>query len=103
MLDNFKNLIRRGDKFIFVEDGKPAYVVMHYEDYEHMLSSRRPEDGGRGARPGEARLNAPERQQTAHQGAFSSGHEQDFNATLAVDGSHVPEDISKIRLEDLPL
>ena len=84
MFSNFKNLIRKGEKFIMVENGAPAYVVMTYEDYEGMLARR----------PAEAHSvgNMAERRQ-----------EEEFSAKLVMDTPMVPEDLSKIRLEDLPL
>ena len=90
MFPGFK--INKGEKFIMVENGKPSYVVMSYEDYENMLA-RKPADSSAshgGARVGLANDKAGQ-------------YEEEFSARLVMDTPNVPEDISKIRLEDLPL
>lgn len=78
----FKHFIRKGEKYIVVENGKPEYVVLHYDDYAEIMVR----SDTYGARP-HARMTSDEFPSEA---AFSS---QD----------NMPEDISKIRLEDLPL
>lgn len=78
----FKNFIRKGEKYIVVENGKPEYVVMHYDDYAALIEH----EGGTGeteAKPADV---------------YS-----DFTAEAVLAGPNLPEDISKIRLEDLPL
>ena len=90
MFNNFK--IQKGEKFIMVENGKPAYVVMSYEDYENMLARRSAESSASHGRP--------------HAGLANDNigrQEEEFSARLVMDTPNVPEDISKIRLEDLPL
>ena len=79
----FKKFIKKGEKYIVVENGKPEYVVMHYDDYADLVSHGE-------SRPEEA-------------GAFQTASREDFNAETILTGPHLPEDISKIRLEDLPL
>ncbi len=66
-----------------VENGKPEYVVMHYDDYADLVSREGLESGEK------------ERPQAASA--------EDFNVETILAGPNLPEDISKIRLEDLPL
>jgi len=75
-----------------VENGKPAYVVMSYEDYENMLARR----------PAES-LVGQGRPQVGLANDNVGRQEEEFSARLVMDTPNVPEDISKIRLEDLPL
>ncbi len=96
MFDNYKKLIRKGEKFIMVEGGKPAYVVMAYEDYEAMLARRSLDEGGLARRPEETGEAFHAAEQPLHS-------RQEFTARTVTDMSNLPEDISKIRLEDLPL
>lgn len=77
----FKHLIRKGEKYIVVENGKPEYVMMHYDDYAEMM--------------GRSEIRA------TSQGSPAAS--DDFVAETAFSGQNIPEDISKIRLEDLPL
>ena len=78
----FKNFIQRGEKYIVVENGKPEYVMMHYEDYQELIQLR----------DGEARAaKAPE------------PVPQNFSREAVLSGVQFPDDISKVRLEDLPL
>ena len=79
----FKKFIRKGEKYIVVENGKPEYVVMHYDDYADLVS-----------RPGAEPL-----EEVSPQAASA----EDFNVETILAGPNLPEDISKIRLEDLPL
>lgn len=79
----FKKIIRKGEKYIMVEDGKPAYVVMHYDDYVGLVDH--------GGAPREA------------QGSFVAEDIGGFGSEAILAGPKLPEDISKIRLEDLPL
>ncbi|KKU51690.1 MAG: hypothetical protein A3H69_00855 [Candidatus Sungbacteria bacterium RIFCSPLOWO2_02_FULL_47_9] len=96
MFDNFKNLIRKGEKFIMVEGGKPAYVVMTYEDYEGMLARRSLDEGGFSRKPeGVAEAHTAE--------APHLSPRQEYTARTIADIPNLPQDISKIRLEDLPL
>lgn len=90
MFNNFK--IQKGEKFIMVENGKPAYVVMSYEDYENMLARRAPESSvGQG------------RTQVGLANDKVNRAEEEFSTRLVMDTPNMPEDVSKIRLEDLPL
>ncbi|KKS37322.1 MAG: hypothetical protein A3G49_01540 [Candidatus Sungbacteria bacterium RIFCSPLOWO2_12_FULL_41_11] len=90
MFNGFK--INKGEKFIMVENGKPTYVVMSYDDYENMLARRPSESSAHHGRPEVGLAN--DRVGRA---------EEEFSARLVMDTPNVPEDISKIRLEDLPL
>ena len=90
MFPGFK--INKGEKFIMVENGKPAYVVMSYEDYENMLARRPSESATEHGRPRVGLANDK-----------AGLTEEEFSARLVMDTPNVPEDISKIRLEDLPL
>ena len=76
----FKKFIRKGEKYIMVENGKPEYVVMHYDDYAELI----------------------ERKEAAAMANLEGGF-ADFTADSILSGPNLPEDISKIRLEDLPL
>lgn len=82
MIGNFKKVIKKGEKYIVVENGKPEYVVMHYDDYADLVSR-------------EGAVRQEEMPQAASVG--------DFNVETILTGPNLPEDISKIRLEDLPL
>jgi len=84
MLFPFKKFVKKGEKYIMVENGKPEYVVMHYDDYAELID--RNDGRGRGADLSSADL--------------ASG---DFSVETVLSGSNLPEDVSKIRLEDLPL
>ena len=64
-----------------VENGKPEYVVMHYDDYAELIDRKSAE--------------------SAADAAVSDI--PDFTAETVLSGPNLPEDISKIRLEDLPL
>ena len=78
----FKKFIRKGEKYIVVENGKPEYVVMHYDDYAELVSREGP---------------APQEEMP------QAASVEDFNVETILTGPRLPEDISKIRLEDLPL
>lgn len=67
-----------------VENGRPEYVVMHYDDYAELIGRNDMQERGRNASPE----------------ALAS---EDFTADTVFSGPTLPEDISKIRLEDLPL
>jgi len=84
MFGNFRKIIKKGEKYIVVENGKPAYVVMHYDDYSDLVS-----------RQDAAEVN--------EQTEFAGEDGGSFNAETILSGPNLPEDISKIRLEDLPL
>lgn len=90
---SLKNLLKKGDKYIFVEDNKPSYVLMHYEDYEAMLN-RSTERASFLQKPkvGFADLNP-------------ANTEDEFIRGLSVAERYdvMPEETSHIRLEDLPL
>ncbi|OHA07457.1 MAG: hypothetical protein A2934_02390 [Candidatus Sungbacteria bacterium RIFCSPLOWO2_01_FULL_47_10] len=105
MFDNFKNLIRRGEKFIMVEGGKPVYVVMSYEDYEGMLARRSLDEEGNARKPLEGAALHGAKMETGFANERPRHHRDgdEFTARFAMDTPNVPEDISKIRLEDLPL
>lgn len=90
MFNNFK--INKGEKFIMVENGKPTYVVMSYDDYENMLARRSSESSTGQSQPHVGLANDKLGRQ-----------EEEFSARLVMDTPNVLEDISKIRLEDLPL
>ncbi|MFY9462326.1 MAG: hypothetical protein WAP51_03950 [Candidatus Sungiibacteriota bacterium] len=77
----FKKFVRKGEKYIMVENGKPEYVVMHYDDYAELIDRKSAE--------------------SAADAAVSDI--PDFTAETVLSGPNLPEDISKIRLEDLPL
>lgn len=79
----FKNFIKPGEKYIIVEGGKPEYVLMHYDDYQELVERRVP-GGGTSVKPA---------------GAAPRG----FSEEPMLSGAPLPDDISKIRLEDLPL
>lgn len=78
----FKKNIRKGEKYILIENGKPAYVVMHYDDYAGLVDR------------GDVSAEVP--------GPFAEGIGS-FDSEAILAGPKLPEDISKIRLEDLPL
>lgn len=78
----FKNFIKKGEKYIVVENGRPEYVVMCYEDYALLIDGR----GDKGEPEGRA-----------------AGTYSDFTAETVLSRPNLPQDISKIRLEDLPL
>lgn len=78
----FKNFIKPGEKYIIVEGGKPEYVFMHYDDYQELIERQ-----GSGIKAAKAPEPAP----------------HDFSHDSVLSAAHLPDDISKIRLEDLPL
>lgn len=84
MTFSFKKFIKKGEKYIVVENGRPEYVMMHYDDYAELV--------GRDER-------APEEEVAPQSADFLDG----FNAEFVLSGPNLPQDISKIRLEDLPL
>ncbi len=90
---SLKNLLKKGDKYIFIENDKPSYVLLHYEDYEAMLkrpAAERPMF--QKPKVGFADLNP-------------ANTEDDFIRGLSVAERYdvLPEETSHIRLEDLPL
>lgn len=100
---SLKNLLKKGDKYIFVEDNKPSYVLMHYEDYEAML--KRPAAGAAFQKPkvGFADLNLAYARGADE--AAQENNEDEFISGLSVAEHYdvMPEETSHIRLEDLPL
>lgn len=102
---SLKNLLKKGDKYIFVEEGKPSYVLMHYEDYELMLKWPVAERVAFPQKPkvGFADLN-PARAHSIEEAA-SENTEDEFIRGLSVAERYdvMPEETSHIRLEDLPL
>ena len=98
MFEKFK--IRKGEKLIMVENGKPTHVILSYEDYEEMLS-RKPEPAA--ASLGGAMAGNPSAVFADDARVPAKKPETEFSARLVMDTPNLPEDISGIRLEDLPL
>jgi len=93
MFDQLKPLIRSGERYVIVEDGKPEYVFMRFADYAALAGGARP---GYHRNPVEAavvnaELDAAQLREQAFSPEFASGPE-----------AHVAAD-QTIRLEDLPL
>ena len=89
----FKKFVRKGEKYIMVENGKPEYVLMHYDDYTELIGHENP--------TGAEESSAPDFASAESRMARVAG--EDFNIDTMLSGPSLPEDISKIRLEDLPL
>lgn len=89
-----KNLLKKGDKYIFVEDNKPSYVLMHYEDYEAMLK-----------RPVTDHAAFPQKPKVGFADLNPANTEDEFIRGLSIAERYdvLPEETSHIRLEDLPL
>lgn len=81
----FKKFIRKGEKYIVVEGEKPEYVIMRYDDYAELIAWEK---------------EAPRPKGPAASTVLDEG---EFNAEAVLAGPELPEDLSKIRLEDLPL
>ncbi|MBU6414995.1 hypothetical protein KGQ34_02000 [Patescibacteria group bacterium] len=104
MFEQFKKFLKKGDKYIFIEDNKPSYVLLHYEDYEAMLkhSAERP------AFPQKPKVGFADLNPThtyGMDGASSENTEDEFIRGLSVAERYdvMPEETIHIRLEDLPL
>jgi len=100
---SLKNLLKKGDKYIFIENDKPSYVLLHYEDYEAMLKHPRQGLAFQKPKVGFADLNPTHTH--SMDGARPANIEDEFIRGLSVAERYdvLPEETSHIRLEDLPL
>ncbi|MDO8561069.1 MAG: hypothetical protein Q7R91_02540 [bacterium] len=87
--------IKKGEKYIMVENGKPEYVVMHYDDYAELIERKNVENMNM---VGDSSFGFPSEIKNV-----AIRNEDTFVPKAAFFGSNLPQDISKIRLEDLPL
>lgn len=101
MFDQLKPLMRNGERYIVVEDGRPEYVVLRFSDYALLTGGRQdPASGGAGYMMRSASGHGEwERANTEF------GEARTEPVIRAADfGVPVPAmDPTTIRLEDLPL
>lgn len=95
-----KLVLEHGDKFVILQDGEPAMVVMSFSDYERMAGIPRGKNGAIPPAPHEETLVLPSRQD---EWQMSDAPETEF---IADDPAPTPLQrarLDEIRLEDLPL
>ena len=101
MFDQFKGIMRNGERYIVVEGGRPEYVVMNFADYVALMASGkkgnsdRDRDGQVFSSPDVSRANAELEEIRAR--------ESEFKTALADAGVPLAPDPTTIRLEDLAL
>ena len=92
-----KFVTERGDRFILVENGEPALVLMSFSEYEKLAASPQ---GRNGAAPAEEVLDLP-LQKTEWE--LRDAEETELFADEAVEGRSSHTRLEEVRLEDLPL
>lgn len=103
-----KLVLEHGDKFVILQDGEPAMVVMSFSDYERLAGLPRGRNGAAPQTPHEETLALPSRQdewQTSRRDEWQmpDAPETEF---IADDPAPTPlrrARLDEIRLEDLPL
>lgn len=99
MLDQLKPIMQNGERYIIVENGKPEYVVMRFQDYSALVAGM-----------GERRASLPRFEVPSWERAnaeFAEAKPQVHTAAAHFGaGDGVPSfapDPGAVRLEDLPL
>ena len=92
-----KFVTERGDRFILVENGEPALVLMSFSEYEKLAALPH---GRNGAAPAEEVLDLP-LQKTEWE--LRDAEETELFADEAVEGRSSHTRLEEVRLEDLPL
>ncbi|MEK7099021.1 MAG: hypothetical protein AAB916_00715 [Patescibacteria group bacterium] len=100
-----KFVIGRGEKFVILQDGEPAMVVMSFSDYERMATSPRGKGGSSTALhpASEETITLPQRQD---EWQMADAPETEFIADeqpAPGTGMAPRPRLDEIRLEDLPL
>ena len=96
MFEELKPLMENGERYIVVEEGRPAYVLLRFPDYARLVGGGRRGSAVAGE-PETARVNA-ELEAIRHEAI-------ELPTKLAAAPVALPmaPDPSSIRLEDLPL
>lgn len=95
-----KFVLEHGDKFVIVQDGEPAMVVMSFRDYEQLAGLSRGRNGAAPVSPHEETLVLPSRQD---EWQMSDDPETEFIADDPPPIGLQRARLDEIRLEDLPL
>ncbi len=98
MFDQFKNIVRDGERYIVVEGGEPRFVVMSFSDYRDLIGRSHPE-----ARSNPASAPAPEWERANAELAVETLGPPAERTAAPHGPAQVIVDPSTVRLEDLPL
>ena len=100
MFEHFKPIMQNGERYVVVENGKPEYVLMRFQDYVFMAAGKRSE--GTSSRVGERR-NPWERANVEFADVGGDPTIPHDEAELSGDPIPPPVDPTSVRLEDLAL
>lgn len=95
-----KLVLAHGEKFVIVQDGEPAMVVMSFSDYERLAGRAGAKNGAPPIAAHEETLVLPSRQD---EWQVPDAPETEFIADEQSLGVAARPRIEEIRLEDLPL